>query len=93
MRFRRRLCEYVIKHGVTRAAKHIYTNRQFVYRQLEKYNVDVRSLAFKSRRPHNSPNAHTKEELALICRMLKRNQSVEKIKLHIRQSDKGRIEF
>ena len=73
MRFRQRLCEYAIKHGVTRAAMRYHTNRQFVYRQLEKYNGDVRSLALKSRRPHNSPNAHIKEELALIRRMLKRN--------------------
>ncbi len=38
IRFRQRLCEYVIKHGVTRAAKRYHTNRQFIYRQLEKYN-------------------------------------------------------
>lgn len=73
MSFRQRLCEYAIKHGVTHAAKRYHTNRQFVYRQLEKYNGDVRNLALKSRRLHNSPNAHTKEELVLIRRMLKRN--------------------
>jgi len=69
MRFRQHLCEYVIKHGVTRAAKRYHTDRQFVYRQLEKYNGDVRSLALKSRRPHNSPNAHTKEELVTNCNL------------------------
>ena len=73
MRFRQRLCEYAIKHSVTRAAMRYHTNRQFIYRQLEKYNGDVRSLALQSRKPLNRPNAHTKEELALIRRMLKRN--------------------
>lgn len=73
MRFRQRLCEYAIKHGVTCAARRYHTNRQFVYRQLKKYNGDVRSLSLKSRRPHNSPNAHTKDELTLIRRTLKRN--------------------
>ncbi|XVG94991.1 hypothetical protein ACGCUQ_03840 [Eubacteriales bacterium KG127] len=44
-----------------------------MYRQLKKYDGSVRSLALKSRRPHNSPNAHSNEELALIRRMLKCN--------------------
>ena len=33
IRFRQRLCEYAMKHGVTRAARRHHTNRQFVYRQ------------------------------------------------------------
>ena len=89
MRFRQRLCEYAIKHGVTRAAKRYHTNRQFVYRQLEKYNGDVRGLVLKSRRPHNSPNAHTKEELALIRRMLKRNGVYGLAEVFIRCKEKG----
>ena len=73
MRFRQRLCEYALKYGVTRAARRYHTNRQFVYRQLKRYDGDVRSLALKSRKPHKSPNAHNEEELGLIRRMLKRN--------------------
>ena len=73
MRYRRRLCEYALKHGVTRAARKYQTNRQFVYRQLEKYDGSVRSLALKSRKPKSSPTAHTEEELSLIRRMLRRN--------------------
>ena len=34
---------------------------------------NVRSLALKSRKPFNSPNAHTNEELNLIRKMYKRN--------------------
>ena len=45
MRYRQRLCEYAIKYGVTKAARRYHTNRQFVYRQLEKYDGNVRSLA------------------------------------------------
>lgn len=44
MRFRQRLCEYALKHGVTSAARRYQTNRQFVYRQFKKYDGDVRSL-------------------------------------------------
>lgn len=71
MRFCQRLCEYALKNGVTRAARLYQTNRQFVYRQLKKYDGDVRSLILKSRRPRNNPNTHKEEELDLIKRMLK----------------------
>ena len=66
MRFRQRLCEYALKHGVTKAARRYHTNRQFVYRQLEKYDGSVRSLALRSRKPQHSPNAYTEEELKRI---------------------------
>ncbi|SIW08216.1 hypothetical protein MCSV2_90053 [Mucispirillum schaedleri ASF457] len=36
-------------------------NRMFVYRHLKKYDGTVQSLSFKSRRPRNSPNKHSKE--------------------------------
>ena len=66
MRFRKRLCEYALKHGVTKAARRYHTNRMFVYRQLKKFDGTVRSLALKSRRPHSHPNQHTSEEIQLI---------------------------
>ena len=72
MKFRKRLCEYALKHGVTNAARRYHTNRKFVYRQLEKYDGTVRSLALKSRKPHSHPNAHTKEELELIKKVYTR---------------------
>lgn len=72
MRYRKRLCEYAIKNGVTKAARKYHTNRKFVYRQLEKYDGTVRSLALKSRKPHNHPNAHTEEELNLIKKVKSR---------------------
>lgn len=72
MKYRKRLCEYAIKKGVTKAARKYHTNRKFVYRQLEKYDGTVRSLSLKSRRPHNHPNAHTEEELRLIKKVKSR---------------------
>ena len=72
MRFRKRLCEFALKYGVTKAAKRYHTNRQFVYRQLEKYDGTLRSLALQSRKPHSHPNAHTKEELTLIKQIYSR---------------------
>ena len=89
MRFRQRLCEYAKKHGVTKAARRYHTNRQFVYRQLKKYDGDVRSLAMRSRKPHRSPNAHTEEELELIQRMLKRNGVYGLAEVYVRCQHKG----
>ncbi len=66
MIFRKKMCEYAKKYGVTAAAKRYHTNRKFVYRQLEKYDGTTRSLALKSRKPHSHPNAHKKEELELL---------------------------
>ncbi len=89
MRFRQRLCEYALKNGVTKAARRYHTNRQFVYRQLKKYDGSVRSLALKSRKPHNSPNAHTEEELALIKKMLKRNGIYGLAEVYVRCVSRG----
>ena len=89
MRFRQRLCEYALKNGVTKAARRYHTNRQFVYRQLEKYDGSVRSLAMRSRKPHRSPNAHTEEELFLIQRMLKRNGVYGLAEVYVRCLSKG----
>ena len=72
MRFRKRLCEFAKKNGVTKAARRYHTNRQFVYRQLEKYDGTVKSLALKSRKPHFHPNAHTTEEMELIKKVKSR---------------------
>lgn len=66
MRFRKRLCDFALKYGVTKAARKYHTNRKFVYRQLEKYDGTVQSLALQSRKPLSHPNSHTKEELELI---------------------------
>lgn len=89
MRFRQRLCEYALKYGVTKAARRYHTYRQFVYRQLEKYDGSVRSLALRSRKPKRSPNAHTDEELALIRRMLKRNGVYGLAEVYVRCIAKG----
>lgn len=89
MRYRQRLCEYAFKHGVTKAARKYHTNRQFVYRQIEKYDGTVRSLALRSRRPHHSPNAHSEEERNLIRRMLKRNGVYGLAEVYVRCLSKG----
>lgn len=89
MRYRQALCEYAIKNGVTKAARRYHTNRQFVYRQLEKYNGNVRSLALKSRKPATHPNTHTGIELKLIKDMLRRNGKYGLAEVYVRCQSKG----
>ena len=91
MRYRQRLCEYAKKHGATKAARRYQTNRQFVYRQLERYDGTARSLALRSRKPVRSPNAHTDEELDLIRRMLKRNGVYGLAEVFVRCAAKGYV--
>lgn len=66
MKYRKRMCEYALKYGVTKAARRYHTNRMFFYRQLEKYDGTIKSLSLKSRRPNSHPNQHTEEELKLL---------------------------
>lgn len=89
MRYRQKLCEYALNHGVTKAARRYHTNRQFVYRQLKKYDGTVRSLALRSRRPKTNPNAHTEKELDLIKRMHKRNGIYGLAEVYVRCKSKG----
>lgn len=89
MRYRERLCLYAQKHGVTKAARRYHTNRQFVYRQLHKYDGTVESLALKSRRPHGHKHQHTEEELALIGRMYRRNGKYGLAETYVRCREAG----
>jgi len=66
------MCEYARRYGVIKAARRYHTNRKFVYRQLEKYDGTIRSLALKSRRPKTHPNTHTEEEIELLNQLRKR---------------------
>lgn len=89
MRYRQKVCDYALKNGVTKAARRYKTNRQFIYRQLKKYDGKVRSLALKSRKPVGHPNQHTKDELNLIKRMLKRNGTYGLAEVYVRCRQKG----
>lgn len=89
MRYRQKVCEYALKHGVTKAARRYHTYRQFVYRQLARYDGTVRSLALRSRRPKTSPTAHREEELCLIRLMLKQYGLYGLAEVYVRCQEKG----
>ena len=74
---------------MTKVARRYHTYRQFVYRQLERYDGTVGSLAFRSRKPKTSPKAHREEELCLIRRMLRRNGVYGLAEVYVRCRSKG----
>ena len=73
MKYRLSLVRFAIKYGVTKAAIRYRTNRQYVYRWMNRYDGTIESLRERSRRPLSHPNQHTELELKLIRDMRRRN--------------------
>ena len=71
--FRQRLIKYAKQHGVTKAAIRYHLSRKTVHKWLKRYDGTLASLEDRSRRPHNSPKAHTEAETAKIIRRLGRH--------------------
>lgn len=73
MRFRKKVCDYAIKHrNNAQAARRYHTSRQQVSRWLKRYDGTAKSLAYLSRRPKSHPCKHNEEELELIEKAYKR---------------------
>ena len=85
----KQLCEYAKKYGKTKAARKYQVNRTFVYRQLNKYDGTVQSLALQSSKPHNSPNKHTEAELELIERVYIEHGLYGMAELYVRLKECG----
>lgn len=70
---RQRMLEYYRKHGGTKTAIRYKVSRKTVYKWVKRYDGTVESLRDRSHRPHSHPKAHTKSELKMIRRFIKRN--------------------
>lgn len=73
MRYRLSLIKHAKKFGVTKTAIKYKTNRQYIYRWLNRYDGNIRSLANLSTKPKSHPKAHTQDEIKLIVDMYRRN--------------------
>lgn len=89
MYFRQSVVLWAKKYGVISAAIRYKTNRQFVYRWLNRFDGDIRSLADRSRRPHAHPNQHTVQEIKLIDDMRRRNPETGLVRFWIKLRKKG----
>ena len=89
MRFRQSLLKHSQKYGVTKAAVKYKTNRQYIYRWLQRYDGTIESLRDKSRKPHHHPNQHTEQELKLIGDMRRRNPSAGLVVFWVKLRQRG----
>lgn len=89
MNYRKQMCEYAIRNGVTKASRRYHTYRKFVYRQLERYNGTARSLALRTRRPHKHPNQHTEKEYELLKHVRKQYQCDGLAEMYVQALKRG----
>lgn len=72
---RERMLEYYVKgHGGTETAIRYKVSRKTLYKWLKVWDGTWQSVQERSRKPHNSPRAHTEEEVRLIKRLAKKHR-------------------
>jgi len=89
MKYRQSIIKYAQKNGVTKAAIKYKTNRQYVYRWLNRYDGTIQSLADRSHRPKSHPNQHTEQELKLISDMRRRNLNAGLVVFWVKLMQRG----
>lgn len=89
VRFRLSLIRYAQKFGVTKAAIKYKTNRQYIYRWLNRFDGSLDSLRDRSRRPHSHPNQHTPQERKLISDMRRRNPDAGLVVFWVKLRQRG----
>lgn len=89
LKYRKKLCEYANNHKVTKVTIRYKTNRQFVYRQLARYDGTLESLKLKSTKPKSHPNQHTEEEINLIIKVVKRYRNDGFAEVHVQLVKRG----
>jgi len=65
-RHRQRMVKYFQKNGETKTSIRYKISRKTVRKWVNRYDGTLESLKDRSRRPHNSPNAQTPEEIKLV---------------------------
>ena len=87
--FKQSVIKYSYKHGVTAAALVYKMHRKTIYRWRARYDGTLASLVNKSRRPHRSPKAHTKQELKLIKNYKNKNKDTGLVVLWLKLKRAG----
>ena len=88
-RYRQALLRYAEKRGVTKAAIHYRTNRQYIYRWRKRYDGTLKSREDRSHRPHHHPNQHKQEEIKLIENMRRRNPNAGIVVFWVKLRERG----
>ena len=92
MRYKQSLMKYTLKHGVKQAAIRYNKHPSYIYRWLARYKIsggNIESLRGYSKRPKNSPNIHTEQEVQQIKNLLRRNPDIGIVDLWHKLRAKG----
>ena len=89
IKFKQSVIKYSYKHGVTAAALVYKMHRKTIYRWKARYDGTLASLVNKSRRPHRSQKAHTKQELKLIKNYKNKNKDTGLVVLWLKLKRAG----
>jgi transposase-like protein len=76
------MIQYFFKHGATKTSIRYKVSRKCVYKWAKRYDGTLESLMDRSHKPHNSPRAHTREEIKLIKRIMKRFKWIDLIQAY-----------
>ena len=87
--YRQALINYAKKNGVTKAAIHYRTYRQYIYRWMKHYDGTLKSLEDRSHRPHSHPNQHQPEEIKLIDDLRRRNPNAGLVVFWVKLKQRG----
>ena len=88
-KYRQALINYAKKNGVTKAAIHYRTYRQYIYRWMKRYDGTLKSLEDRSHRPHSHPNQHRPEEIKLIDDLRRRNPNAGLVVFWVKLKHRG----
>lgn len=89
MQYRQSLILCAKKYGVTKAAIRYRTNRQYIYRWMQRYDGTLASLADRSHRPYSHPNQHQPDEIKLIENMRRRNPNAGLVVFWVKLQQRG----
>lgn len=71
---RKKICDYAIKHGKTKASEMYGASRPSIDRWLSRYDGTKSTLVPLSRKPHSHPNQSTADEVKLIVELWHKNK-------------------
>ena len=89
LKYKQSIVKYALRNGVTAASIVYKKHRKTIYRWIDKYDGTIASLANKSRRPHTSPNDHTKSEIKLIRNYKRKNKDTGLVVLWVKLMQAG----
>jgi len=83
------MLKYLSKHGGTKTAIRYKTSRKTVYKWKNRYDGTLESLKDQSKKPHNSPNGQTADEIKLVKRIWSRDKAGDRLVMWHNARQKG----